>query len=479
MKALRLLVWLALAHAALVATAAAQTEHHWSEQYGNRSMLLSGTVIAGVSDLGAVFYNPARLARLEGPGFILNAKVYERKDVVLEDGLGENLDLKQSSFGGAPSLGAGNFKIPFLEGHTFTYSFLTRRRDDTDFYLNTQATGDLLEEYPGEEVFSGELEGTVNVKEEWIGLSWAHPLNDRVSVGLSTFVTLLDRRSVVRLDLRTLLETSDVAALLRHREFRYGSTGLIWKGGMAVDLSPIHLGLTVTTPRVDLTGDGSTRYEELLAGVDSTGDGQNDDRFVVNQQRDLPAEARSPWAVGAGVSWEGERVVIHLSAEWYAAVSEYTMMETETFTDQSTGEPLQYRVIDELRSVLNLGAGVEWKVSDDFSAFGSVASDKSAAPREVSRLGGFTEEVSNSTFQGNTTLVGIGASLVTSWFDVTTGVTFGATKEDLKRPINFPIGGGDPVFPEDDNARLKTRRFRFLLGISIPFLDKVGESETG
>ena len=35
--------------------AAAQEAHYWSEQFGNRSMLLGGAVIGSVFDLGAVF----------------------------------------------------------------------------------------------------------------------------------------------------------------------------------------------------------------------------------------------------------------------------------------------------------------------------------------------------------------------------------------------------------------------------------------
>jgi hypothetical protein len=43
----------------------AQSGHYWTNQYGTRSMLLSGSVIGGVEDLGAVFYNPARLSQTE------------------------------------------------------------------------------------------------------------------------------------------------------------------------------------------------------------------------------------------------------------------------------------------------------------------------------------------------------------------------------------------------------------------------------
>ena len=69
----------------------AQSEYHWSDQFGNRSTLLNGTMIGGVSDLGAVFYNPGRLAQLDRPGFLLTAEAFEVNHVELEGGSGTDL----------------------------------------------------------------------------------------------------------------------------------------------------------------------------------------------------------------------------------------------------------------------------------------------------------------------------------------------------------------------------------------------------
>ena len=49
----------------------AQDGHYWSENFGNKSMLLSGTVNASVTDLGAVYYNPGRLGQIENPAFVI------------------------------------------------------------------------------------------------------------------------------------------------------------------------------------------------------------------------------------------------------------------------------------------------------------------------------------------------------------------------------------------------------------------------
>ena len=74
-----------------------QDGHYWSDNYGNRSMLLSGTVNASVEDLGLVFYNPARLGMIENPAFAISAKVYEWRTLKVEEN-SEEIELKNSSF---------------------------------------------------------------------------------------------------------------------------------------------------------------------------------------------------------------------------------------------------------------------------------------------------------------------------------------------------------------------------------------------
>ena len=75
----------------------AQTAHYWTESYGTRSMLLNGVVVGSVQDLGAVYYNPARLAQFKSPAFVISGQVYELKGITVKNGLGDGLDLNKSN----------------------------------------------------------------------------------------------------------------------------------------------------------------------------------------------------------------------------------------------------------------------------------------------------------------------------------------------------------------------------------------------
>ena len=456
-----------------------QAGNYWTEQYGNRSMLLSGAVIGSVSDLGLVFYNPGRLGLIEEPAFVLTAKGYQWDNIRLENALGEGADLKDSGFGGAPSLAAGAFTVPFLDGHRFAYSFLTRRRDDNDFFLRFERSGDLFDQFPGDDYISGTVELTNSLKEEWIGLTWAPATSGGWSLGLSTFYYHVERKTQLALDMRALTETDEVIVNAQNRTFKFSDHGLIWKAGLAGVFHPVSVGITVTSPRVSVLADGRVQYEDLTVGFDADNEEMPDDLLVNSFQRNLPAVTRSPWAVGAGVGVEWGRAVIHLAGEWYSAVPKYTVTEAVPFEGQSTGEVTEYRIVEELETVVNGALGIEWHRGERWSLFGSFATNGSATPAERSSFLELSDEVNTATVRADFLQAGGGFVVSTSYFDLTLGANYSWASDRLNALLNLPDEGDDPVFGGDGNARFVSSRWRFLFGFSFPFGDQLLDRAKG
>ena len=450
----------------------AQDGHYWSENYGNRSMLLSGTVNASVEDLGAVFYNPGRLGMIKNPAFAISAKVYELKTLEIEDN-SEGIKLNQSKFGGAPSLVAGTFKVPFLKNHKFAYSFLTRQRSNVDFFTRIEREGDLIEGLPGnQDIFNAKLDINTDFKEEWIGLTWAPPTSSKFGIGLSTFISTLDKSKLLGVSMNALNEFNQAGYYSVNRRYNYDSYGLLWKLGMALDLETIRFGLTITTPRINVYGNGSILIEDYLVGVDTSGDGMADDAYVFNVQDDLKTTYKTPIAVGFGMGIPFKNGLFHLSAEWYNKIPEYTILEIVPFTGQSTGETVRFAVQERLESVLNYGLGIEYYFSEKVSVYGSFASDTSAVPSVLNWLSDFEETTSNSVFQADFYHFGGGIVINTKAVDITLGASYKGASSTFNNQLDFPDEGGGP--PEGNSeAEVTFRQLRFIIGFSFSFADKL------
>lgn len=452
--------------------ALAQDGHYWTEQFGTRSMVLSGVVIGSVEDLGAVFYNPARLTQTDNPSFLLSGKVYQLNKIKIIDGAGDNFDLKRSQFGGAPSLVAGTFNLNFLPGHTFAYSFLPRFNFGADFFVHTETLGDIVELWPGEELYSGQFHFDKELKEDWLGLSWAHALNENWSIGISNFVALRHQAEKLETELQILSEDNEVAMLRTSREMGYKSTGILWKLAWAFEKNNFSTGMAITTPKVSIGGNGSTGLQEFYSGPKGVGGGKLKDVFIDDFQDNLSARHRSPWAIGWGAGYRIGKSQIHLSAEWFSGVQRYTLVQSDSFIGESNGRTYLVQMVDELNPVINFGAGFESWLSPTFSAFASFATDYSAVMPNTYQYIENSAEANGSMIQADMFHLGGGVIANTRWFELTAGIAYAYAHQAIKRPFQFPEDEGDLVAHPENDATIQLRRYKFILGFSLPLTKK-------
>ena len=63
----------------------AQQGKYKFNNFGNRSILLSGNVTGSVTDIGLTYYNPSRLTEVENTGFAFNARAYQLSSLKLSN----------------------------------------------------------------------------------------------------------------------------------------------------------------------------------------------------------------------------------------------------------------------------------------------------------------------------------------------------------------------------------------------------------
>ncbi|MCG8579742.1 MAG: hypothetical protein MI866_07490 [Bacteroidales bacterium] len=447
----------------------AQDAHYWTEQYGTNSMLLSNSVSGSVEDLGAVFYNPARLSLIEDNAFIISGKVYQLSSFKFKTNSEDKRTSpkSQSSFGGAPSLLAGTYRVKGWDKHSFAYSFLGRNRMDVDIQESTSAYGNVLPGIPGEEHFSGDVYLQKKFNEEWLGLSWSYAPNNKFSIGLTNFVTIRKQNATDETQMYAYTEAQDVEAYKNNNQYSYSHTGLLWKIGLAWDHDPITWGITVTTPTVSLSGNGSFTYDYVYTGINEL-----NPIYERNKQSDLAMKLKTPFSIAAGIGYTTKRGSLHASAEYFGAVKEYTLMSSEPFYGQSTNDEYQSFLVNELNPVFNIGVGYNFVFNENVYGYVSYSTDFSAAVTGSSSDAVFKEKTYASTFDSDINHFGGGVVLHLKRADITFGATLATTKYRVNRALGFPEDDNSGIFDPDAYTDVRWNRWRFIVGVSIPFLDE-------
>jgi hypothetical protein len=349
--------------------ALAQDTHYWSIQYGPVGQLVGGQLIGGVNDLSATFYNPGALALRNESSYLLSTESFQwetlSSDPLTSPAL---LDLSSSNFGTAPSLLAGSLPQWLGPDTHLAWSFLTRQR--LDVRLGQRVPNPLASNFAQS---AAETYFDQDAKEDWAGLTFATAVSDSWGLGLTWYGVYRGQRVRNELSVQAV-DGERSAAILGVTDFEYSHYRTLAKLGLAWQGDTWKAGLSITTPSLGAFGSGKAAVTVSIAGVDTDRDGDSDaPTLAAGAAEDLDSDYKSSWAVGVGASRLYGRTRVYASAEWFAPVERFSVIELPG--DAATAG----RLTQELGNVLNVGLGAEHVFTDDVSVYGAFHTDFSAS----------------------------------------------------------------------------------------------------
>ena len=378
--------------------AAAQDAHYWTYGYGPIGQLTEGTLVGGVSDLSAVYYNPGALALIQEPRFVFGLTSIELAKIDVPNAAGRNLDFDKQVFAVVPAMVAGHIGENHGQVNDFAFAFLSRHDTDWDLgYSDTAVSAGEADAYAGY--------GRVRerVAEFWVGGTWSRRIAPRLALGFSPFFAYRAQRSRRSLTVEELASGTSHAAFVG-QESEYNHVRVLLKAGLAWRPGHWELGATVTTPGVAVYDRGKAVFNASVTGSASP------PLLSASTQEGLDAAYHSPWAVAGGATWRGQRTAVHTTAEWFSAVAPYDILSPDPapVAGSETTIPLTFR--GAAKSVVNFGAGLERRLGDRFTLYAGGARDASPWREESETLASWnlTKLTAGVSFNRGRSRLGLG-----------------------------------------------------------------------
>jgi hypothetical protein len=420
----------ALLAVASPAVARAQDAHYWTYGYGPVGQLAEGTIVGGVEDLSAVYYNPGALALIPEPRFVIGLTSVEFASIKIPDAAGPGLDVSQTIFDIVPSLIAGRIGENRGQADQFAFAFLSRHNSDLDLgYTDVQVSAS------SPDASAGFGRARLRLVEYWVGGTWSHRLKERLAIGVSPFFAYRaqrNRRSLTSEDITTGVSTVQSVG----REIEYNHVRVLAKLGVAWRPGHWELGANVTAPGVKLWSDGKSVFNATVAGETPT------PFLAAAVQRGLRSTYHAPWSVGAGATWRRPGGAIHTTVEWFSHVAEYDILDPDPAPVAGASEtiPLTYR--GESRSVVCYGVGLEQHLGSRLVLYAGAAHNESAyvPNRDSFTAWDLTDLTGGFTFETRRAKVALGV-----------GYSWGARA--IQQGIVLPTESGPPPTHEANYSR--------------------------
>jgi len=365
--------------------AAAQDAHYWTYGYGPIGQLTEGTLVGGVEDVSATYYNPGALALIREPRFVFGLTSIELATITARNAAGQNLDFNSHVFDVIPAMVAGHVGHDGSRPDQFAFAFLSRHDTDWDIgYSNDEVSPD------SPDASAGYGRVRERVVEYWFGGTWSHRIREGFSLGVSPFVAFRLQRSRRSLSLEDVADGASRAVFVGS-ENEYTHVRALAKLGAAWRPGRLKLGATVTTPGLAVYGRGSTVFNASIvcdvapsslcpstAVLAASINGQASLPLLSASSQDgLSATYRSPWSVAAGATWSGSRTAIHTTVEWFSAVEPYDILSPAPAPVAGSPATIPLTFRGAAKSVVDFGAGFERRLGAQLTLYGGAARNAS------------------------------------------------------------------------------------------------------
>ena len=439
-----------------------QEGNYKSENFGNQSVLLNGNVTGSVADLGLVYYNPARLGLIENPSFTIGGKAYQWSKYYFENILQTDKNLNANQFGGLPATIAGTFNLKFLPNHKFAYAILSRQRTDIRLKYDSGVLPDPdFEKIPDATESLTELDFRDRLRDEWFGITWAYPITESLSVGVSLFGSIYEVNGSGDILINARRESGEVITYINRLNFTQKTYGAQIKAGAAWRVSDVEMGVNVTLPFIGVKKRASLSFLESLGGFSP-----EEDIILNYNYGDLPSYRKTATSIsyGAGIPWKQHK--IHVNLDWHAPIGAYERIEIPEEAVEDLGEN---PFLEELKSVINLGVGGEFYISPSLNVIGSLSTDFSATEASINLFDYINMSSDEINVFNDLWHVSTGVDLHRAWGSIVLGVSYARSGRNIGEAEQLPPD--DELFPPRNiSTQINYERWRFIVGVEIPLL---------
>lgn len=442
------------------------------ENFGNRSILLNGNVTGSVDDLGATYYNPARLALVEDPVFLINAKIYQLSNIKLGNVTIDGKDLSTTNFDGLPSMVAGSFKIKKLEGHHFAYSFFSRNRSDLSVKYNSKVTEIDELDFNNSELDKYVSTTSINnkLRENWFGSSWATSINSNFSIGASLFVSIYKFEIGQNQQIDVIDEFDNVGHYNSDISFRQNSYGLFGKIGAAWIFPKFDLGVNLSLPYLEVYSEGKFNYEEFQSNIEG-----EDDIFTFNDYNDLDAKRKYPLGISVGAGVPIKKHKLHVDLSYNSKVDNYSKVDIPDLVSETDDDLPTVLFNEELNPIFNVGIGTEIEISEKLNFYGSFSTDFSPFVEQKSSSDNVEQSMKTANFSTDYYHYGFGVNVSHKWANFILGSIYSSGNSKIEKSTSLPVSPSNT----DNFSDIKINRWRFVIGIEILFIDNAKLSKFG
>jgi hypothetical protein len=341
-------------------------------------------------------------------------------------------------------------------------------------YTSPASVSDPENPIPGATTFVGAYDYVNQLDEEWLGIGAGYRLSDNFGIGATIFGSYRGQSYQLTNYTREVNYVGPYytfGTVTNDEAIKYTSVRMLAKLGLSYISGNWRGGFTMTTPSFGIYSTGSNHRENSTLIVSENPDDMKDNFLIMDSQSGISAKYKHPLSIAFGIDYQTARTRIAFSAEYFARISAYHLLEPSSeplvyptsYLDSASVKPLiesYLHVENAARPVLNAGIGFSQSILKQFTLLLGAYTDFSSYDKPPE-----ADELLHGSGVFDIYHFSIGTSYHKQKHTVTIGFSYAFTPSEKVPP--YAIINQTPEFT--DKALLYARSYSVVLGYTYFF----------
>lgn len=369
----------------------AQTFNHWMRNFNEESSLLAGAVVGGGSGPSAIYYNPASISEIKESKLSFHASLFSFNFFKVKEALGDGIDLSRTIIGIEPRFISYMIKPKKHSKWNLEIALLNNQKYKVDFIQSVDKRVDVLTHVPGDERYFAMFQYTNSYRDDWAGIGCSWILSNRLSFGVSMFVTIksMEYTNIMTAEAYPIDSNSQVlsgneyysASALTSDYVKYNDYRLLWKLGLLYKTERYSFGLCFTTPSIGgIYSDGKrVAREQKQTNIHDPETGVPIPDYVITdyqEKSNVMVNHKSSLSIAAGFTWHSinKTKSLYTTVEYFGGLDPYRLIQANESPDLSSGNISGTIAANEWLTfvsgatpVINGAIGYSWLIKDDLN----------------------------------------------------------------------------------------------------------------
>ena len=311
----------------------AQEDRYWSTSFNTEASLLAGAVVGGNSNITSIYYNPAGISEIEEKKIMLNVNLFKLSSESYKNIIDDKENINNLSFRVQPRFVSYIYRSKKNRKLSYQFAVFTKSAEYKSISAYTDKTSEIIISNTEQTFVKNSYDYFNEYNDYWGGVGVSYQINDKLSVGISGFISVknllysVNQYYIISPEDGLIVDSSSSIIIDNSERIKMYDVRLRSKVGVRYKIKRFSIGLNVTIPSLKLFGNGDVKRRYTY--TDDTDTSLSNNVIIHENSPYRECQIKDPFSIALGgvYYFNKKKSQLYFTVEYFNEISTYYIID--------------------------------------------------------------------------------------------------------------------------------------------------------